>query len=105
MPVNKLFTEASTVETSIRDPLGGAGTHNSAVGSSFARRIGKLSAFGWNYLAPANVPRTPRGALVVDRVGHALRRLNPGAVAIPERSHEETNTFRGKSRRGLPKGA
>jgi type I restriction enzyme R subunit len=71
------FTEASTVEKLIRDLLCGGATHHAAFRAGFARRNGRVSGFGWHYLAPANVPRQSHEVFVEDwiRSPHAGRTL------------------------------
>ena len=82
------FTEASTVETLLRDLLCGGITHHTAVGPGFARRHGKLSGLGWHYLSSANIPRQPHEVFVEDWVREALMRLNPEIAAVPDRADE-----------------
>lgn len=82
------FTEASTVETLLRDLLCGGITHHTAVGPGFARRHGKLSGLGWHYLSSANIPRQPHDVFVEDWVREALLRLNPEIAAVPDRADE-----------------
>lgn len=82
------FTEASTVETLIRDLLCGGITHHAAVGPGFAWRHGKLSGLGWHYLSSANIPRQPPEVFVEDWVREALMRLNPEIAAVPDRADE-----------------
>lgn len=83
-----MFTEASTVETLLRDLLCGGITHHTAVGPGFARRHGKLSGLGWHYLSSANIPRQPHEVFVEDWVREALMRLNPEIAAVPDRADE-----------------
>ncbi len=83
-----MFTEASTVETLLRDLLCGCITHHTAVGPGFARRHGKLSGLGWHYLSSANIPRQPHEVFVEDWVREALMRLNPEIAAVPDRADE-----------------
>jgi type I restriction enzyme R subunit len=82
------FTEASTVETLLRDLLCGGITHHTAVGPGFARRHGKLSGLGWHYVSSANIPRQPHEVFVEDWVREALMRLNPEIAAVPDRADE-----------------
>ena len=51
------FTEASTVESLVRDLLCGGVTHHTAVGTGLARRQVKIAGAGWHYLPASSVPR------------------------------------------------
>lgn len=82
------FTEASTVESLVRDLLCGGITHHTAVGAGLARKSGKLVGTGWHYLAPTNIPRQPHEVLVEDWIRDALIRLNPEIAEIPDRADE-----------------
>lgn len=51
-----MFTEASTVESLLRDLLaGGTGTHT-AVGPGLARKGGKVAGLGWHHLPATQLP-------------------------------------------------
>ena len=82
------FTEASTVESLIRDLLCGGVIHYTAAGSGLARRTGRLAGLGWHYLAPANVPRQLHEVFAEDWVRAALIRLNPEIAEDPDRADE-----------------
>ena len=82
------FTEASTVESLIRDLLCGGVTHHTAVGPGLARKSGTLTGLGWHYLAAGNVPRQPHEVFAEGWVRDALIRLNPDIAAIPDRADE-----------------
>jgi len=82
------FTEASTVESLLRDLLaGGPGIHT-AVGPGFARKAGKITGLGWHHLAATHIPRQPHEVLVEPWVRDALLRLNPEIAANPDRADE-----------------
>jgi type I restriction enzyme R subunit len=83
-----MFTEASTVESLIRDILCGGVTHHTAVGPGLARRSGKIAGLGWHYLPASNVPRLPHEVLAESWVRDALIRLNPEIAAVPDRADE-----------------
>lgn len=83
-----MFTEASTIESLIRDLLCGRVTHHTAVGAGLARKSGKLAGLGWHYLGPANIPRQPHEVFVEDWIRDALIRLNPEIAAVPDRADE-----------------
>ena len=82
------FTEASTVETLVRDLLCGGVTHSTSVGAGVARRQGKLAGLGWHFLSAANVPRQAHEVFVEPWVRDALIRLNPEIAAVPDRADE-----------------
>ncbi len=82
------FTEASTVESLVRDLLCGGVTHHTAVGAGLARRQGKIAGVGWHYLPASSVPRLPHEVLAESWVRDALIRLNPEIAAIPDRADE-----------------
>ena len=82
------FTEASTVESLVRDLLCGGVTHHTAVGPGLARRSGKVAGLGWHYLPASNVPRLPHEVLAESWVRDALIRLNPEIAAVPDRADE-----------------
>ncbi|MFY0576107.1 type I restriction endonuclease subunit R [Cystobacter fuscus] len=83
-----MFTEASTVESLVRDLLCGGVTHHTAVGSGLARRAGKISGFGWHFLASGDVARQTHEVFVEPWVRDALIRLNPEIAAVPDRADE-----------------
>lgn len=82
------FTEASTVESLVRDLLCGGVTHHTAVGAGMARRTGRLSGLGWHFAAAGSVPRMPHEIFVESWVRDALIRLNPEIAAVPDRADE-----------------
>jgi len=82
------FTEASTVETLIRDLLCGGVNHHTTVGAGLTHRSGKLAGLGWCYLAPPNIPRQIHEVFVEDWIRDALIRLNPEIAVLPERADE-----------------
>ncbi|MCG2795238.1 MAG: HsdR family type I site-specific deoxyribonuclease [Actinomycetia bacterium] len=79
------FNESNTVEAFVRDLLCGGVTHHTAVGPGLARRTGRISGLGWQYLSAENIPRKPHEALVEEHLREALIRLNPTIAAQPDR--------------------
>ena len=82
------FTESNTVESFIRDLLGGGVIHHTAVGPGLARRLGMISGLGWHYLSPQDLPRQPSEILVKNHLREALVRLNPEIAAEPARADD-----------------
>jgi type I restriction enzyme R subunit len=83
-----MFTEASTVESLVRDLLCGGITHHTAAGAGLARHVGKVAGLGWNFIAPTNIPRQPHEVFVEDWIREALIRLNPEIAAVQDRADE-----------------
>jgi len=79
------FTEATTVESLVRDALCGAVTHHTAAGPGLARKVGALVGAGWVYLAPKHLPRREDELWVDAFLRDALVRLNPEIAAEPDR--------------------
>lgn len=80
------FTEANTVEAHLRDLLAGAASDRSAnLAPGLARSGGRIAGLGWNYVAPADLPRQPQDVLVEPHLRDALIRLNSSIAENPSR--------------------
>ena len=84
------FTESNTIEAYLRDLLAGAGKLAPAhVAQQPAAPYGQApKGLGWQYVAPADVPRQAQEVLVESWLSAALVRLNPEIAAQPDRADE-----------------
>ncbi|MFN9086143.1 MAG: type I restriction endonuclease subunit R, partial [Gemmatimonadaceae bacterium] len=84
------FTESNTVEAYVRDLLAGPtkATTANTVRESSPRYGLSPKGIGWQYAAPAEVPRQTQEVLVEPWLRDALLRLNPEIAAQPDRADE-----------------
>lgn len=80
------FTEASTVELLVHDILCAGVVHHTATGADLARRNGKVSGLGWDFLSPDDVPRQACEVFAESWLRNALLLLNPELAAEPDRA-------------------
>lgn len=84
------FTESNTVEAYVRDLLSGPinVTPANTVQETLTSYGPSPKGIGWNYAAPADVPRQIQEVLVEPWLREALIRLNPEIAAQPDRADE-----------------
>lgn len=97
-----MFTEASTLETLVRDLLCGGITHLTAIGSGLAWQDGKLAGLGWHYLALQHLPRRTNDVYVEAWLREALIRLNAEIAARRESAPCAPRAARPLDKRDLP---
>ena len=81
------FNEANTVEAFIRDRLSGASSP-AKVTPGLARQGGDISAMGWHFVGPTDLPRQTQEALTEPYLRDALVRLNPDIAVNPSRADD-----------------
>lgn len=87
-----MFNEENTIETFLRDLLGGKpSTVKGGIGEAadaYTTPGLNRRGVGWHFVPPLSVPRQPQDVFVEAWVREALIRLNPAIAAAPERADE-----------------